>query len=288
MKTTIYFSFLLFVLLGSFNLTHADLNTPELYFYNYSGTRTVTFKIYPISCVFNFEKNYDLKARYPENNQPPFYTYNFINGRNSSTNTFTYVPPNTGGNGLSHDAHPPSNGNLGTLGYGKYKIEVTWSGNPGGFDTCTIEYDNGYSESLPGTNFVADCSIAFKDNNNDPRIVFKWSSSTERNIRDVGKKIEAWNQYENGVRSKELGNFKYDATYNNNFTILPQQSFVTLKIFDILGKEVKTLVNEKKVSGNYEIEFNGRNLASGVYFYRLFATGEAGEFKDIKRMILIK
>ncbi len=75
----------------------------------------------------------------------------------------------------------------------------------------------------------------------------------------------------------------FNPTTKINFSI-PKQGFVTLKVYDVLGKEVKTLVNEQKPIGNYNIEFNGSNLASGAYFYRL----EAGEFRDIKRMILIK
>ena len=68
-----------------------------------------------------------------------------------------------------------------------------------------------------------------------------------------------------------------------NFSI-PQHGFVTLKIYDVLGKEVMTVVNEQKVRGNYEVEFNAGNLASGAYFYRI----ESGEFRDVKRMILLK
>ncbi len=59
---------------------------------------------------------------------------------------------------------------------------------------------------------------------------------------------------------------------------------VTLKIYDILGREVKTLVNEMQNAGSYNIEFNASNFASGVYFYRL----ESDNFTDIKKMILIK
>ncbi len=68
-----------------------------------------------------------------------------------------------------------------------------------------------------------------------------------------------------------------------NFSI-PQQSQVTLKIYDVLGKEVMTLVNDVKSAGNYEVEFNASNLASGAYFYKI----QAGQFTDIKRMMLIK
>jgi len=65
---------------------------------------------------------------------------------------------------------------------------------------------------------------------------------------------------------------------------LPSASFVWLKVYDMLGKEVMTLVNTKQNAGRYDVQFNGANLASGAYFYRL----EAGEFVSIKRMILIK
>lgn len=65
---------------------------------------------------------------------------------------------------------------------------------------------------------------------------------------------------------------------------IPVQSKVVLKIYDVLGKEVMTIVNENKMPGNYEVEFNASGFASGAYFYRI----EAGEFKDIKRMMLIK
>ena len=60
--------------------------------------------------------------------------------------------------------------------------------------------------------------------------------------------------------------------------------FVSLKVYDILGKEIITLVNEKLSPGNYKVEFDGRGFTSGVYFYRL----NIGEFTDTKRMILIK
>ncbi|MBI5403623.1 MAG: T9SS type A sorting domain-containing protein [Ignavibacteriae bacterium] len=68
-----------------------------------------------------------------------------------------------------------------------------------------------------------------------------------------------------------------------NFEV-PKQGFVSLKIFDVLGREVKTLVNEVKTPGVYSIDFNGAELSSGVYFYRM----ESAEFTDIKKMMLIK
>lgn len=59
---------------------------------------------------------------------------------------------------------------------------------------------------------------------------------------------------------------------------------VSLRIYDILGREVATLINEEKPAGNYEVEFDGGNLSSGVYFYKL----QAGDFIQTKKMILLR
>ncbi len=68
--------------------------------------------------------------------------------------------------------------------------------------------------------------------------------------------------------------------------------FVTLKVFNILGKEVTTLVNQKQNAGTYEVDFNGSGLPSGTYFYKLVVSGAnpltADGFSDTKRMVLLK
>jgi len=63
-----------------------------------------------------------------------------------------------------------------------------------------------------------------------------------------------------------------------------QSELVTLNVYDILGREVSTLVNEEKPAGEYEVEFNGRDLPSGIYFYKL----KAGKYIQTKKMILLK
>jgi hypothetical protein len=75
--------------------------------------------------------------------------------------------------------------------------------------------------------------------------------------------------------------------FNPNTTIkyeLPKAARVNLSVFDILGCKVSMLVNERKDAGVYEVKFNGSNLASGVYFYRL----QAGDFVATKRLLLLK
>jgi hypothetical protein len=84
----------------------------------------------------------------------------------------------------------------------------------------------------------------------------------------------------------------YPNPFNPNTVIsyqLPVTSSVTLKVYDILGNEVATLVNEEKQPGVYEVEFNnhsdeGQNLSSGIYIYKL----TAGDFISIKKMLLLK
>ena len=65
---------------------------------------------------------------------------------------------------------------------------------------------------------------------------------------------------------------------------IPKPCFVSLKIFDALGTEVATLINEEKMRGTFQIEFDGSGLTSGVYFYQLIA----GDFLETKKMVLIK
>ena len=60
--------------------------------------------------------------------------------------------------------------------------------------------------------------------------------------------------------------------------------FVTLKVFDLLGHKIATLVNEQLKPGTYEVEWDGSSQASGVYFYKL----TAGSFIDTKKMLMIK
>jgi hypothetical protein len=85
--------------------------------------------------------------------------------------------------------------------------------------------------------------------------------------------------------------YKLEQNYPNPFNPvtkinyeIPKQGFVTLKVYDIMGREVQTLVNETKQAGTYSIDFNGMQLTSGVYFYKLETAG----FSDMKKMMLIK
>ena len=86
-------------------------------------------------------------------------------------------------------------------------------------------------------------------------------------------------------------NFELKQNYPNPFNPetklsykLPVTGKVSLKIFDILGREVATLVDEVKEAGTHDVSFNGKGFASGAYFYRF----QTGNFVKIKKMILLR
>jgi hypothetical protein len=89
--------------------------------------------------------------------------------------------------------------------------------------------------------------------------------------------------------------YKLDQNYPNPFnpstTImyqLPYESKVTFKVYDILGSEAASLVNEVQTAGYKEVKFGGSKYSSGVYIYRLTAESSNGNFTSVKKMILIK
>ncbi len=79
----------------------------------------------------------------------------------------------------------------------------------------------------------------------------------------------------------------YPNPFNPTTTIsysIPKRGLVQLKVYDILGKEIETLVNEEKPSGKYSVKFNGSNLPSGVYFYTI----RINNFVQSRKMILLR
>ena len=96
---------------------------------------------------------------------------------------------------------------------------------------------------------------------------------------DDGNKVLAPNE------TKLYDNYPnpFNPSTNIRFSI-SDPLFTTLKVYDVLGNEVATLVNEEKPAGSYEVNFNASMLASGIYYYRL----TAGNFAETKRMILLK
>jgi hypothetical protein len=94
----------------------------------------------------------------------------------------------------------------------------------------------------------------------------------------ISNKFSLSQNYPNPFNPSTLIQYSLPETVEENI-----QS-VQLVVYDILGREVATLVNQKQKPGNYKVEFDGRKLTSGVYFYQL----TAGTFTNTKKLILMK
>ena len=170
----------------------------------------------------------------------------------------------------------------------------------------TIKYDNSGNEKWvtlydgPGNNGYDVASSICVDNSN--YVYITGSSTGLISGRDIAtiKYVQGPNAVDDNL-SGPLARFVLEQNYPNPFNpstkikySVPQTSQVQIKIFDVLGNEIKTLINEEKPIGTYEVEFNVSSLsssvsakggyASGVYFYQL----KAGDFISTKKMILLK
>ncbi len=142
------------------------------------------------------------------------------------------------------------------------------------------------------------CYALAADLNNDGRDELLLTQFKPDNLLfpDAFLKPKAWVYGYGGVTGikenpKVVSNYKLEQNYPNPFnpstTInfqIPSSSRVSLKVFDVLGREVSTLVNENKSAGKYSVTFDADKLTSGVYFYNL----QAGNYSETKKMILIK
>lgn len=118
------------------------------------------------------------------------------------------------------------------------------------------------------------------------------SSSNGSNGLNESDNNGSLNETTNGIN---VVDYALDQNYPNPFNPstkikydIPVSGNVMLKVFNSAGKEVMTMVNEFKNPGRYEVVFNGSQLSSGVYYYKISAIGDGKEFTDIKKMILIK
>jgi hypothetical protein len=135
---------------------------------------------------------------------------------------------------------------------------------------------NGNSNSPKNYSFVDNnvvsgkYSYRLKQIDNDGQ--FEYSGAIEIDLEKPSS-YELYQNYPNPFNPSTIISFS-----------VPVTAPVTLKIFDVLGNEVATLINEEKPAGVYEIEFNATNLSSGVYFYKVLA----GSFIEAKKMLLTK
>jgi hypothetical protein len=171
---------------------------------------------------------------------------------------------------------------------GKYKIFRT-EGDP------TI-LSNYYLVATINALSQADSLVTWKDLNvkigepGDEKLYYRVQAVDNTGKVSVFSEI-CWIYYKEILTGTVPAQFSLYQNYPNPFnpstTIryeIPEQSFVTIKVFDILGNEIATLVNEEKPAENYEVEFSAQGLSSGIYFYSL----STGNFLFTKKMIVLK
>jgi|GEM_PF-4801610 len=143
-----------------------------------------------------------------------------------------------------------------------------------------------------------DVKVAVWFNSEDDAKRDNYAIDTSPNALNAWKQVVASPLYQGSLLTDiRKGNndipFKYNLSQNypnpfNPTTVInysiPKASFVTIKIYDILGNEITSLVNVEKRTGRYSVNLDASNLASGVYFYQL----KAGNYSSIKKMVLLK
>lgn len=155
--------------------------------------------------------------------------------------------------------------------------------HPTGVDTAIADYPPGlsnidvmlYAHSIPGTGFLTIRTEKVSNPSEYVDVVFGGSYSPLGiyQISSIVKDFSLGQNYPN----------PYNPVTKINFSI-PKNNYVSLVVYDILGKEVKVLVNEKLSAGEYETDFDAEGLASGMYYYTL----RAGDNVSLKKMVLIK
>jgi ligand-binding sensor domain-containing protein len=106
-------------------------------------------------------------------------------------------------------------------------------------------------------------------------------------VRPLSEMVTAVENNHNNIPNHFELKQNYPNPFNPSTTlsfVIGHSSFVDLKVYDVLGREVATLVNEEKPAGNYQVKFNAANLPSGIYIYKL----QAGSLTETKKMILLK
>jgi len=146
------------------------------------------------------------------------------------------------------------------------------------------------------TSLATDPAYPFRPDPNDP--ILADLLNTQNNVRQFydqrlrGSTFLKGGNFESNTESEAIPQQyallqNYPNPFNPTTTIqydLPVVGFVTLKVFDVLGREIETIVDGEQNAGFYEIEFNASRLASGIYFYRI----QAGNFIETKKMLLLK
>lgn len=132
-----------------------------------------------------------------------------------------------------------------------------------------------FTSSIAATGHVQ-IQVGTAHNPNNRTTINQFGSTEPNAVNDDNHAVKEFTVFQN-----------YPNPFNPATTIsyaVPQRTNVNIKVYNITGKEITTLVNEVKEAGAHTVNFNAENLSSGIYFYRV----TAGQFTTVRKMILIK
>jgi len=145
-----------------------------------------------------------------------------------------------------------------------------------GDDSTSTEQNPTHTYSVADT-FTVSLSVSGPGGNNtliQENYIIVIDPTLIRELSDVlPTKFKLYNNYPNPFNPSTIIRFS-----------IPEESIVTIKVFNTLGEEITTLINENIIAGNYEVEFDASKLPSGIYFYKL----QAGSFVETKNMDLLQ
>lgn len=183
-----------------------------------------------------------------------------------------------------------------------YLVVLKVKRNPGTADDefSAFIFSSGIPSTEPVTPSIGPVTGTTTDNTIG-RIALRQGSSANAGVEIVdGIQVSKnWSDFATSITNYEnivSDSYELYQNYPNPFNPvtsikfnIAEKGFVNLTVFDALGKEVQTLVNDSKESGLYTIRFNGNNLNSGMYFYRLTYSGSNGRtFTETKKLLLLK
>lgn len=168
----------------------------------------------------------------------------------------------------------------GSLSWGGFLIGVTW--------WCIFDW---YSSQHPFGFQSMGLYNMFRDIPKQVAPVLRNAYAPYYNRGGIPVSVERENESSLPLQFKLFQNYPnpFNPSTRISFSI-PHKAIVTMKVYDILGNEIRSLINEEKESGFYETEINLENLSSGIYICRLTASsaGSTGGFSDSKKMILLR
>jgi hypothetical protein len=210
------------------------------------------------------------------------YALNFNNATiGINVGTIAQITTNGGSSWTTTSGTVPGTGNmLGAEGYG---TSTFWIGRGAGIFMTTNSGDNW--AAVPG--ITVSGSVYAMDFALVSGCPTGWAVTSTGHIYAMKIITGVSGDPANNLPKDYILSQNYPNPFNPSTMIsfsLPKANNVKLAVYDLLGREVATLVNEFTTAGNHTIEFNASNLSSGVYLYKI----QAGDFTDTKKMVLIK